>query len=81
MRDEMRQREELHVSTHPSAQAKETAKAKAGLGLCNSQCYQKEIGPWQTWTKAKNSLFLKVFFSKGRPLADQNQVLRHMVMH
>jgi hypothetical protein len=30
----MRDREELHVSTHPSAQAKTKAKAKAGLGLC-----------------------------------------------
>ena len=34
-RDEMRDREELHVSTHPSAQAKAKAKAKDGLGLRN----------------------------------------------
>ena len=32
----MRDREELHVSTHPSAQAKAKAKAKAGLGLHNN---------------------------------------------
>ena len=31
------EREELHVSTHPSVQAKAKAKAKAGLGLCVSR--------------------------------------------
>ena len=37
MRDEMRerQREEFHVSTHPSTQAKAKTKAVAGLGLRN----------------------------------------------
>ena len=32
----MREREELHVSTHPRAEAKAKAKARAGLGLRNS---------------------------------------------
>ena len=45
-----RETEELHVSTHHSAQAKAKAKAKAGLWLCNYLgSIARDIGSWPKW--------------------------------